>query len=239
MGGLVGFIEFGIRRDVRIVTWLTTRMTWLACRIVGLRIRVVSPDGTDGYRPKQALYVANHISYLDALILHSFLPARFVTSQEFAETPFLGGICRAGGCLFVERRYPMRVGRDISTLVENFHAGHSVVLFPEGTTSNGCEMLPFKSSLFAAADQTRVPVVPITINFTAANRKPITPCERDSIAWYGDTGFLPHLWSLMQLSHIEVVVRIHDALPKLGPRSRKRYAQESRGAIGASWIPIC
>lgn len=187
-----------------------------------------------------ALIVANHLSFWDVLILASRFPCLFVTSVEVRDTPLLGWIARLGGCVFVERRDRSGINREISELVSELRAGHKVVLFPEGTSSNGGQVLPFKRSLFRAAVESGCPVVPICINYRAIDGKPIDAVSRDWLFYYGDQKFSEQLLQVTRLRRIVVELEILEPiLPTSSPPDEHRVlCERSYSRIIARYCPI-
>lgn len=150
--------------------------------------------------------VSNHMSYVDVLLLASQRPACFVTSQEIKETPGLGIICQAGGCLFVNRKNRRNLGGEVKELSEAMRDGMTVTIFPEATSSNGHGVLKFRRPLFNAAIDANVPVLPITINYLSIDGVPLQSTNRDVICWYGDMPFFPHIMSLFSTKKIRAQV---------------------------------
>ncbi|MCB0407266.1 MAG: 1-acyl-sn-glycerol-3-phosphate acyltransferase [Bdellovibrionales bacterium] len=158
------------------------------------------------------LYVSNHLSYLDILVLSSQIPSSYVTSVEIKETPFLGAIVRAAGCLFVERRDKSNLENEISELTEALANGLNVTIFPEATSTNGDQVLRFRRPLYNAAIKSKKNVVPLCINYQSIDKKPIDTLNRDHVFWYGSMSFLPHLWSVSLHRKIDVDVTVLDAI---------------------------
>lgn len=140
------------------------------------------------------LYVANHVSWLDIVILARLLDAGFVAKSEVAAWPLLGTLARRAGCQFVAREQARLAGLQAMTLASVLASGRSFVLFPEGTTGLGPAPLPFKTSLFPA-DGLRL-VQPITIDYRAAAGA-LSASARRRIAWIDDDALLPHLGGLL------------------------------------------
>ena len=142
------------------------------------------------------LLVANHVSWLDILVLGEAVDATFVAKSEVSGWPILGWLARLTGTMFVKRHW--RFAREQCTeLAERLRAGHDIVLFPEGTSTDGLAVAKFKSTLFAAAGSKildrPVAVQPVTLAYTAlADGTPIAPAHADRYAWYGDASFAPH-----------------------------------------------
>jgi 1-acyl-sn-glycerol-3-phosphate acyltransferase len=152
------------------------------------------------------LVVSNHVSYVDALVIASLTPSVFITSVELGSTLFLGMLARFGGSLFVERRKASGLKNEISLIVRVLGERFTVILFPEGTTSNGDRVQPFKNSLFDAAVSARADVLPVCLRYTNVNGKRITAANRDSIFYYGETPFFHHIPRLLSLSSVDVEV---------------------------------
>lgn len=150
------------------------------------------------------LIVSNHLSYLDVIVLFSEFPSLFVTSTEIRDTFLLGHICRLAGCFFVERRRSHRSlltkERELSSMKEKLNQGFNVFLFPEGTSSDGKQVLPFKGTFFQLAVDTQTTVVPICLKYEGRNR--------DVFPWYGDMSFPDHLFKVCQEPEVEVSVTI-------------------------------
>ena len=130
------------------------------------------------------LLVVNHLSWFDAIVLFAVRPITFVTSTEIRDTPFLGWVCKHAGCLFVERRRVRRVADDQGVLV-NILRQTSVAIFPEGTSSNGETVAPFKPAAFAAALQAGVAVTGWTLAYPMLGGKPFSRANHHHVCWYG------------------------------------------------------
>ncbi len=133
------------------------------------------------------LWVGNHLSYVDVLVIASVFPASFVTSVEVRNTPVLGWITRLAGCAHVERRSRDHLDQETRELRVILQTGIPLILFPEGTSSSGREVLPFRPALFQSA----VDSGSSTHAFCLLHRHP-------GIAYHGDHEFFQHLWTLCQ-----------------------------------------
>lgn len=203
----------------------------LVLRLLHIRCVVDGEDPGPRRGTERRLYLPNHLSYLDAIVLQAFLPAVFVTSQEIAATPVLGLITRLTGCLHVERRRRCAVLGDINNLAQAMNQGFNVTLFLEGTTSPSHAPRPFKSSLLAAAFRSRCQVVPVCLRYLAIDGKPFSPQNRDRVAWYGDMRFFPHLWNLLGVRDIQVRLTLLPRLAFRAHKCRKTLATEARSRI--------
>lgn len=176
----------------------------LALKLFGINVRYSGVPSSKGR--KGSLLVCNHLSYIDVLILSAIRPACFVTSVEMKETFFLGQLCEAGGCLYVERRNKENLNKEILDITQALESGVDVVVFPEATSTNGEEVKRFKIPLFRAAINSGASIIPFAINYTAINNRPISHFNRDLVCWYGTMSFLPHLWALVNQSSVSVEV---------------------------------
>lgn len=162
----------------------------------------ISPD-----RP--LLVVSNHISYLDIAILGSAFSFRFTPKKEIASWPFIASVCRITDAIFIERKAE-KFHESLEAITAALNAKQVVSLFPEATTGNGIQLLPFKSGLFHLADKPmageELKVQPAAIIYTHIRRLPIDSCQWPSIAWYGDMKLIPHLWDMLSLGRIDVTL---------------------------------
>lgn len=191
------FINDDMKRR-RALTKVSAFYSKLYLRFIGFKISL------NGELPKSGfLIIGNHMSYLDILIYLSFFETLFVTSVEMKERFFIGHITRIAGCLFVERRNPRKLHEEMTTIKKYFNAGFNVCIFPEGTSSNGESVLPFKKSLFQIPIDTHVPIQPIILKYRKIDGKDFGPENCDKVCWYGGLGFFKHLFTLFTLRRVE------------------------------------
>lgn len=176
------------------------RVYWRGmCFCVGLSLRRVRRDGAaPAGRP--IVYVANHSSWLDILVLGAVLPAAFVSKDEVRSWPGIGLIARMGRTIFVERRRAT-TRRERDAMRERLAHGHNIILFPEGTSSDGTRVLPFRPSFFAAAmgDEGVAPIVcPVSVAYDRVGYLPTGRATRSLFAWYGDMALVPHAWKVLR-----------------------------------------
>ncbi len=160
--------------------------------------------------PGRFLIAANHISYVDVLLLDQYFSPTFITSVEVAEDPLLGPVCRKSGCVFVERRNRGQLGADLLQLRERMKRGERLCLFPEGTTSDGKKILPLKSSLLQSAVDLGLQVVPIHIRYleNSVSRMPYLLGHR----------FFSHFLKLFHGEKVMAEVEIGQAIAPLPDR---------------------
>ena len=204
----------------------------LCTRILGFRVVVRGRRLTES----PVLYVCNHVSYLDITILGSVVTGCFVAKSEVAGWPGFGLLAKLQRTVFVERRRSA-VARHGDAIAERLKAGDNLILFAEGTSSDGTRVLPFKSGLLAAAecrvDGGALQVQPVSIAYTRLNGMPLGRGLRPFLAWYGDMELVPHLWEVVALGRATVVVESHAPTPLAEAGSRKALAGACRGVVAA------
>ena len=202
------------------------------CRIVGIAIERRGEDEAPG----PALFVANHASYLDIEILGASLPAFFVSKADVAAWPFFGWLAKLQRTVFIDRKIrSVETQRD--TIEKRLAEGDSLILFPEGTSSDGQRLLPFKSSLFAAVEEAAkthdIAVQPVSVAYTRLDGMPLGRFYRPFFAWYGDMALAPHLWTAVGLGRLTAVVTFHKAVRARDFASRKELAEYCRREVAA------
>jgi 1-acyl-sn-glycerol-3-phosphate acyltransferase len=181
--------------------------------------------------------VSNHLGYLDGIVLGSLFPVVFVTKLQVKRWPVIGPLLTLLGAIFVDRENKKGISTMIDRISMALKRGTNVLIFPEGTSTNGDRLHPFQSSFFAAPLMARAAVAPLTLTYKSIDRRPVTAANRDRIYWYGEMSFAPHLWGLLGTKRIEVSVTIH---PKMetsqlqnNSRGRKQLSQACYDAIVA------
>ncbi len=202
------------------------------CRILGFDVRAIgSPTSR---RP--ALLVCNHVSYADITVLGSLIAGSFVAKTEVARWPLFGWLAKLQRTVFVDRRMRSTASqRDAMTA--RLAAGDALILFPEGTSSDGNHILPFKSALFGAAEAMQaiepVAIQPVSVAYTRLDGIPLGRLLRPYFAWYGTAELAPHLWSMIGLGTVEVVVEFHPLTYFADCGSRKALAQYCQARVAA------
>jgi 1-acyl-sn-glycerol-3-phosphate acyltransferase len=157
-------------------------------RALGLRISVIG--SVEKHRP--VLFVANHTSWLDIVALGAVLPGCFVAKADIAKWPFVSWVAKLGRTVFVTRSRAS-LGREQDVLGERLAAGDNIILFPEGTTSDGSRVLPFSSAFLALASTPAKPwVQPVTLVYDGMDGLPVRRGDRPDISWYGDMDMASH-----------------------------------------------
>ncbi len=201
------------------------RLYWAVfARLVGLHVRRIGapPAGGPGRR---VVYVANHCSWLDITVLGGQLEACFVSKDEVARWPGVSLIARLGRTVFVTRQR-RATGRERDELRARLLAGDDLLLFPEGTSSDGSRVLPFRSAFFSVAEGDDPPLIqPVSVAYDRLACLPTRRSTRAVFAWYGDMDLASHFWRLGRWRGMRATVLLH---PPLDPRefpSRKALSQ--------------
>ena len=261
--------DYRIRRNYFLVVWrVPALIAWMivmpvvfiickACRIpihselphvfhAGVRkilgIKVLISGQASQIKP--TLYASNHISYIDIFVLGS-IRAYYIAKSEVANWPVLGKFAKYQNTLFIERK----AGRAKSQTIlmrDHLQSGHSLILFAEGTSTDGTHVQPFKSSLFEAANsQTdenkepgeatpvicRVAIQPVTVTYTKHAGLAMNQAVRDYYAWYATMPFAPHFAALFSLKKVEVNVHFHPVCYLDQFDSRKHCADHCQSLV--------
>jgi 1-acyl-sn-glycerol-3-phosphate acyltransferase len=198
-------------------------------RLLGVRVRLVGATATASGRP--VVFVSNHSSWLDIPVLGGRLDACFVSKDEVGGWPFIATIARLGRTVFVSRQRGA-TGRERDTMRARLGAGDNLLLFPEGTTSDGSRVLPFRTAFFAVAEGADPPLIqPVSVVYDRLGGLPTGRACRPLFSWYGDMDLASHFWRLAQQRGLRASILI---LPPLDPA---RFA--SRKALShAVWQAV-
>jgi 1-acyl-sn-glycerol-3-phosphate acyltransferase len=237
----LGFLVFqwlAVKFDLAWRDRLPVRYARGLCRLMGLRIETFGRP----CRERGVLLAANHTSYLDMPVLAAVIPVSFVAKSEVAKWPFfgmLGGLVRT---VYVERERRTKTGEQRDRIRERLEEGGTVVLFPEGTSSDGNRVLSFKSSLLGSANamvkgadgqMRRVVVQPVSIAYTRLHGVPMGRELRPFFAWYGDMELVPHLWEAFCLGPVDVMVHYHPPMSVDQFPSRKELTAECERLVAS------
>ncbi len=192
-------------------------------RRVGIQVTAHGPI------PSGGLIVSNHLSYLDVLPFAAVVPCAFVSKQEVRSWPFLGYLSILANTIYVDRSRGAQTVEAGAAIKDALTGGLCVVLFPEGTSTNGEAMLPFYPSLFEPAIRAEAPITTAAIFYSVADG------PESSITYYGDMVFGPHL--LATLGRPGIKAEIHfSPVARIYP-NRKIAAVETRAEIVALRTP--
>jgi 1-acyl-sn-glycerol-3-phosphate acyltransferase len=209
------------------------RFYWYCmCLAIGLSVRLIGEPAqqTAGGRP--VVYVSNHSSWLDILVLGSVLRACFIAKEEVTRWPLISTIARLGRSVVIRRRRSS-TAQERDNMRSRLALGDSLILFPEGTTSDGSRVLPFRSAFLSIAElpvtaDGRPPLVqPVSVVYDRLAGLPTGRANRPLFAWYGAMDLFSHFWRLAQNCGLRVTVVMHAALDPRAFPSRKALAAAS------------
>ena len=174
------------------------------------------------------LYIMNHISWADIPVMMAILDADFVAKSDILDWPGIGALARRFDPVFVARGRRGQSHDQASTIRARLSAGRSVILCPEGTTSNGSTILPFRTTLFAAADSA-IAVQPVVLRYLDVSGEPLSPKRMREVVWIGDDDLLP---SAMRFASRSVQANVAFLPPVIAPSGgRKPIANMVREAM--------
>lgn len=182
---------------------------------------------TEGNRPEPPFFiVSNHLSYIDIIVYYATLNTTFVSKAEVKEWPILGIIARTIGVLFINREKRSDVVRVNEQISREFNRGHGILLFPEGTTSAGTTLLPFRPSLLEIPATHDIPVCYSVLRYRLQGKG---PDSQELVAWYGDARLDKHMFRLAREKNIIATIRFsNEAVHK---RDRKELAATLHDAM--------
>ena len=206
---------------------------WSAGLLLCLGVRVVM---TGSRPPKPFFLAANHLGYLDVLVLGAKLGGTFVSKHDVRDWPVLGHLARVTGTIFVNRdrrRDTLRVLKEIDRAVDR---GAGVVIFPEGTSSRGDGVLPLKTGLLEWAARRQFPVHAATLRYETGD--PARPAA-DTVCWWGDMTFVPHFLEMLQVRRITATLSFRPHPVTAGTRSllASRLTEELTAGLAQRPLP--
>lgn len=216
-------------RAVRMDPYTITRL-WHrgVCFIIGLRVQVNGVPLT----AMRTVYVSNHVSHFDIPVLGSVLKGSFVAKDDMARWPVAGFMARLQQTIFISR--DPRAGRAVTeSIAEQLRRGRSLILFPEGTTGDGSDVMPFKSTIFGIlfagdAEMSAQAVQPLSICVLEVDGRLVRSQEdRDGYAYYGDMHAGAHAWGFLRSSGARIEVRFSDAIAPDAALDRKALTQRA------------
>ena len=177
-------------------------------KIFGIKVNIKGKQSN-----KKVLFVSNHISYLDIFVLGSSVDGLFVAKSEIDTWPFINKMCALGRTIFVNRNDIIKVKGQMNQITNTLKSGYSVILFPEGTSSDGSKVLPFKTSLLGVIED-KAPeqfyIQPISISYSKLDGIPLETKFRPFFAWFGNMDLVSHAWKFLGLGFSEVNVNFHE-----------------------------
>ena len=206
------------QRDLRVQAWASEML-----QHVGVELRVCGPVPVSG----PLLLVANHISWLDIVVLHAAHHCRFVSKADVRRWPLIGTLATGAGTLYIQRESRRDALRVVHHMAQALKDGDILAVFPEGTTGDGNGLLPFHANLFQAAITAQAPVQPVALRYvdvaTGANSRAIT--------YIDDETLLGSIWRTLSAETVRADVVFGEPQTSDG-RDRRDWAGDLRDAIG-------
>ena len=200
------------------------RESWMHQSAIRLAKALKVKIAVSGKTPENGLIASNHLSYIDIVVIASIAPGIFVSKNEVRYWPIIGFLSTWAGTLYLRRDRRADVANVGSQIADNLLAGRRVIVFPEGTSSDGRNILPFHSSLFSPSVKTRTPVTPCQISYSEPGNDP-----EKLVCYWGSMLFLLHFLKLLTLESIQATLKfgeeIHDS------QNRKQLAKLSHQRV--------
>lgn len=208
----------------------------IAARLFGFRVHIIGQM----HSGRPLLLVSNHVSWSDIIVLSTAGQVSFIAKSDVRSWPVFGQFAVLQRTVFVERERRGKTGEQTSEIAQRLVAGDAMVLFPEGTTSDGNRVLPFKTALFGAAHaaikEAQVPeifVQPVAIAYTSVHGMPMGRYHRPIASWPGDVELLPHLKGILREGAIDVEIRFGEPVAVNAATDRKVLARAMEGKVRA------
>jgi 1-acyl-sn-glycerol-3-phosphate acyltransferase len=204
-----------------------------ATRLIGIRVHLHGQPA----RERPLLVLSNHVSWLDITVLGAIMPLSFISKAEVASWPVFGLFAKLQRSVFVERERRSKTAAVAGEIAERLAEGDVLVLFAEGTSSNGIHVLPFRTALVGAAARAMeaagadVTIQPLAVNYTQLHGLPIGRFHKPRVAWYGDMDMAPHLWWVLKHGELDVDVAFGPPLTYAEGADRKRIARDAEAAV--------
>jgi len=205
------------RREAQVQVWANRMLN-----LLGITLR---PDGKP-VRKGPVLLAANHISWLDIVVIHATGHCRFVSKSEVRQWPLVGLLAEGAGTLFLERTSRKDAMRVVHHMVECLQAGEILAIFPEGTTGDGQSVLPFHANLLQAAVSADVPIQPVALSFV----DPLTGSTSFAPCYIGEDTLMQSLWRTLKTPALLAVVRFGEPQWAEG-RDRRAWAVALRQSV--------
>jgi 1-acyl-sn-glycerol-3-phosphate acyltransferase len=200
--------------------------------LLRINVRVIGAPVHD----RAVLYVSNHVSWADIVVIGSVAPVAFVAKREVASWPLVGITAKVQKTVFVDRTRRHQAGATVAEILERLADGVSVVLFAEGTSSDGNRVLPFRSALLGVVEEASshagdVVIQPMSISYTGLHGIPMGRQHRPLVAWYGDLDFLPHIKAFVEHGAVDAIVSYGEPVAAGDAADRKAMARRLESSV--------
>ena len=232
---LLPFQLIGIVFDWRLQRSIPHLYHRIMCALIGVRIRETGQRSQDS----PLLILSNHVSWLDVLVITALAPVVFVAKSEVAKWPVFGWLAKLQRTIFINRQARHKTGAATREIADRMLGGDAVVLFAEGTSSDGVRILPFRSALIGAVHHalgdsthhTHVTVQPMSLAYVGFGGLPMGRALRDRVAWYGDMDLIPHLLHLVSSGAVDVTVSWGEAIAYDMSADRKAITRDAETSV--------
>lgn len=226
----IGFILLSRTRFFYVIPTCFNRLT---CFIFRIKVTLSGPLETE----KHVVYVGNHLSYIDIPIIGATLSATFISKSEVKSWPIFGTLAVLSKTIFIERSKSAAI-KCIADIKNSLTNGRSLILFPEGTSTVGTEVLPFKSSIFEIFLNKELKenliVQPFTVTLTHVHNRPLkTLKDHDLYSWYADMTLAPHLWDLAKSKGVGILLTFHKPRLARDYDNRKSFAKDCENDVAS------
>ncbi len=246
-GLMIGALFFTMTPLLISIQWLLDKLSlpgWgfiatnyyrLLRRLMRIHVRLVG----EPVRDRSVLFVSNHVSWVDIVVIGSIVPVAFVAKREVAGWPLVGITAKVQRTVFVDRARRHQATNAIGEIAQRLASGTSVVLFAEGTSSDGNRVLPFRSTLVGAVKEASaqagsgILIQPMSIAYTGQHGIPMGRQLRPLVAWYGDLDFMPHIRDFIAHGAVDAVVSYGEPAIADGKADRKAVAKSLESTVRA------
>lgn len=207
----------------------------ILCALIGVRISEVGTRSA----ASPALILSNHVSWLDICVISALSPVVFVAKHEVARWPVFGWLARLQRTIFINRQARHQTGAASREIAGRLLGGDAVVLFAEGTSSDGIRVLPFRSALVGAVhhalgnstQHSHVTVQPMSLAYRSLSGVPLGRGLRQRVAWYGDAELIPHLLAVLASGAVDVTVSWGAATAHDRSADRKAITRDAERSV--------
>jgi lyso-ornithine lipid O-acyltransferase len=225
----------GLAFDLRLQRTIPPLYHRILCALIGVRVREVGQRSA----ASPVLILSNHVSWLDICVISALAPVVFVAKSEVAGWPVLGWLAKLQRTIFINRQARHQIGAVTREIAGRLLSGDAVVLFAEGTSSDGTRVLPFRSSLVGAVHHalggsthhSHVTVQPMSVAYVSFGGVPMGRALRERVAWYGDADLFPHLFQVLASGAVDVTISWGEAMAYDLSTDRKTIARDAEKSV--------
>lgn len=215
-------------RRIRLKNFLIQKWAWLTAKIMGIKIYV------SGHPPKPPfLLVSNHLSYVDIIPFWQYLHTTFIAKNDIKDWPVIGWMANLLGIVFINRKNSRDISRVNKIIAQSITMEQGLVFFPEGTSSRGAKVLPFKSSLLHYPAAKDFPVHYASISYHVSQENEYR--AEEEICWWGDMDFTSHFWNLLKIKSFEA--KLYFGEKPVQYDDRKKLALTLHKHVRTNFIP--